>query len=560
MKKYPKIFSLASLIIFSSSFTTNVPVATAVTATAVDTVTTKSAFLEKLTERLRTSTTSFTIDYAGTNLTEQQVADLVEALLEQDPYIRRIIYNEQFDYSHQKLTVTANYLHTTEDEQQFDAALSKLKADTILPGMSDVEKVLALNTYFLKHYRYGNVTNGNNASPYTLITEQKGTARAFTLLMMRMLENEHISSEVVTGYTSLGESHMWNIVELDGKWYHLDPLWEDIDYETYTKQRGFLLTSRQSIEHTGMREVNDYDLQEQTATTNYFPNLAFAWQQKRVISSNEKAVNFEVTPLYAGSTMYYLNDKQQFVKCLAGVETVIEDGPVYESTYVNGQILYLDQQLRLKAYNVETGSKRQLLAAKSTSIEMENNEIVVFDRARVVYREAIQQNAENVTSMAHTLTNAEQLPNDYVVQANRLLATFSHMSPVEQKKISEETATKLDIIRANLTNIAEFHNTLVLAQPYSDKKVTTHARKKWTVTLSKPLEASEANKSNIFIYDMFGNAIDTDIEINGKKISIMPRENYMPDTTYTLYVKHSLRSSTGQTLKDDLYMQFAYEE
>lgn len=44
--------------------------------------------------------------------------------------------------------------------------------------------------------------------------------------------------------------HLWNIVKLDGKWYHLDVTWDDIaQYEEYALHEYFLVSSDQMTDH-----------------------------------------------------------------------------------------------------------------------------------------------------------------------------------------------------------------------------------------------------------------------------------------------------------------------
>ena len=56
-----------------------------------------------------------------------------------------------------------------------------------------------------------------------------GYARAYKILM----DKAHIPTDYVSGknrFNSNLSSHVWNLVKLDGKWYHVDVTWDDQDY------------------------------------------------------------------------------------------------------------------------------------------------------------------------------------------------------------------------------------------------------------------------------------------------------------------------------------------
>lgn len=557
MKYDKKTLGMLAILTFASPIIADVP-ANAATTAVVEVATTSADVTAKLKSQFYANNPSFTIDYAAANLTDIAAQQLVDQLLAQDPYIKRALYDEMITVSQQKIVVTAKYLHSVEDEGKLETALAALKQQLIKPNMSAVEKVIAFNTYFLDHYRYGNVTTGNRHSPYTLITNEKGTAQAYALLMQRLLEKENIPCEIVTGLTSLGENHMWNIVQLNGKWYHLDPLWEDTDYDTYTKQRGLLLVSHETIATTGMRDVNPYPLEEAASASDYFPNMLFATQQYRVRLNNQSFKNFTVKPVYVGDTMYYLNVHQQFVKANNGVETVILDGPLYEITYANGKIFYLDTALKAHTYNIFTGEISQLLNVPAHSITIDNNEVVVKDASTTLYKEAVSQQTVNVSSLAATLAN-DIYEEHYVEQATLLFAAHLELTPQQIGQLSDVTNAQLATVKTHLQEATDFNASLKDVTPFSAPKVTTDAYKPWTITLSNRLNESEENAQNIFIYDMFGNEVAVDININGKKIIVTPKEAYYAHTPYTLWIKKSLQSATGKTLKDDLYVPFSFE-
>ena len=126
-----------------------------------------------------------------------------------------------------------------------DAALAEAQRvadELITSGMSDYEVVKTLHDYLVTHCDYDyRVDIGN--MPFVSYQAEgallKGTAvcggyaKAFELL----LDAAGIPNVTITGFA--GGYHAWNLVEVDGAWYHVDATWDDPtnrggDYIRYT--------------------------------------------------------------------------------------------------------------------------------------------------------------------------------------------------------------------------------------------------------------------------------------------------------------------------------------
>lgn len=86
----------------------------------------------------------------------------------------------------------------------------------IRDGMSDYEKVLILNNWVMRNVRY--VIHDD--SPHNVLFYGTGNCAAITSAFSWMLTNigiEHTTEE--------GFMHIWNMIRLDGEWYHLDVTW-----------------------------------------------------------------------------------------------------------------------------------------------------------------------------------------------------------------------------------------------------------------------------------------------------------------------------------------------
>lgn len=89
-------------------------------------------------------------------------------------------------------------------------------------GLSDMEKVLFVHDYLAAHYEYDQ--SFTNYDVYSFLRDGKGTCQAYMLVfsdLMRELKVpvSYVSSDCI--------NHTWNMVQLDGKWYHVDVTWDD---------------------------------------------------------------------------------------------------------------------------------------------------------------------------------------------------------------------------------------------------------------------------------------------------------------------------------------------
>lgn len=127
---------------------------------------------------------------------------------------------------------------------------------TIKPGMTDNEKELALHDYLIANTTYdaGGDEHKDAFADYGVIVNGKGSyyAQAFSRLLTAVgIENQVIKGEVKNNDQWLASN--WNLVKLDGEYYHVDTLWDDPLEDKSTKTIGHdyfnLNDSKISIDH-----------------------------------------------------------------------------------------------------------------------------------------------------------------------------------------------------------------------------------------------------------------------------------------------------------------------
>ena len=99
-----------------------------------------------------------------------------------------------------------------------------------LLGATDYEKELFIHDYLVKNCKYSqNVKQSADSDiyrAYGALVNQDAVCNGYAEAMQLMFMCAGLESKFVTG--TAGElDHAWNMVKLDGKWYHVDATWND---------------------------------------------------------------------------------------------------------------------------------------------------------------------------------------------------------------------------------------------------------------------------------------------------------------------------------------------
>lgn len=139
-------------------------------------------------------------------------------------------YTGDYDYEHQQFELIFDYRYNTPKELNDINIETEKAADEILTAitddMSDYEKLKYFHDYLIK------TCESVIGAPYadtiygTLICKKalcEGYAKTFSYLCNRV----GIENTIVVGKTTV--DHMWNMVKLEGNWYHVDVTWDKPD-------------------------------------------------------------------------------------------------------------------------------------------------------------------------------------------------------------------------------------------------------------------------------------------------------------------------------------------
>lgn len=148
-------------------------------------------------------------------------------------------------------TLELTYLYTAEESTVmgafYESTVQRI-VEGIPVGASDFDKVLYLHDYLVKNYAYD--YEGLSGTPirdaYNFFKTGRGVCQAYMLAMIALCEAADIPALPVI---SDEMEHAWNLVKLDGKWYHVDVTWDDAGgeqspvYPSFVSYKYFLLSA-----------------------------------------------------------------------------------------------------------------------------------------------------------------------------------------------------------------------------------------------------------------------------------------------------------------------------
>lgn len=167
-------------------------------------------------------------------------------------------------------------------EQQALRTAQQRVAELTTPQMSNYEKVRILHDDLVRRSRYDLQADGSCS---TLLLTGRGVCDSYSRALWLLLRIAGIPCHIVIGHTN--EDHAWNLVQVDGEWYHVDATWNDptiIDSdEQILTHHYFLLNDAEiSRDHSWVRGSLPVSAKKDAlyfrTNARYFTNYGQLWQ------------------------------------------------------------------------------------------------------------------------------------------------------------------------------------------------------------------------------------------------------------------------------------------
>ena len=130
-----------------------------------------------------------------------------------------------------KISLDIDKKYTDEQIKEIDEKLDNYLNELNIDTMSDIDKIkwahdflIDKNKYDLNAAEYH--TGGNSFNAYGAIVENQAVCQGYAEAMSIILDRFNIPNIMISN-----RNHIWNLVNIDSKWLHLDATWDDPVYE-----------------------------------------------------------------------------------------------------------------------------------------------------------------------------------------------------------------------------------------------------------------------------------------------------------------------------------------
>ena len=118
---------------------------------------------------------------------------------------------------------TGNWGQMSSDERlDVNDAIEAFKDEYITEGMSDFEKELLIIQWLVENCTYEAAEGWSNATAYSCIVSGEAQCAGYADAFLQTAKACGLEARYIHN-----SEHAWNLVKLDGDWYHVDVTWED---------------------------------------------------------------------------------------------------------------------------------------------------------------------------------------------------------------------------------------------------------------------------------------------------------------------------------------------
>ena len=141
--------------------------------------------------------------------------------------------NITFDFDGDiSLEITNNKIYTDKEIEEINKKVDEVIKDKIKFNMDDRERIKIIHDYIIDNTKYDTLKNINikdttyeSNTAYGVLFQGYGICSGYADAMAIFL-----AKLGYINYKISNESHIWNLVLLDGTWYHIDLTWDDPVY------------------------------------------------------------------------------------------------------------------------------------------------------------------------------------------------------------------------------------------------------------------------------------------------------------------------------------------
>lgn len=225
-----------------------------------------------------------------------------------------------------------------EKNKKVNMEVDRIIKENIRKGMSDLEKVKSIHDYLVLSvaYDYDNFLKNNvsddSYEAYGALINKIAVCDGYTKSMALILNMVGVQTIQVTGIAN-GGNHSWNMVKIDGQYYHVDTTWDDpVPNKPGSVHYNYFLKNTKQLKVNHQWDETAYPVAT-SSKFNYFHNMNNMVEKDGMYYYSDSKDN-----------LLYKMDKKTLKKTKVLGDKVpyfaIQGQWIYYSNYSNGGYLY----------------------------------------------------------------------------------------------------------------------------------------------------------------------------------------------------------------------------
>jgi hypothetical protein len=168
--------------------------------------------------------TDISINYTGEL---NGLENVLNSIIYKDEYLKYTIGNWKWSYKGYEgnidINIEASHLISRTEEDMSNIKIDEILNSIISDNMTVHEKIKVAHDYVVLNVAYDQTLTYR--TQYDALFRNTTVCHGYALLFYRMMEELNIPVRLVIG--SAGSAHIWNMVQVDNAWYHIDTTFDD---------------------------------------------------------------------------------------------------------------------------------------------------------------------------------------------------------------------------------------------------------------------------------------------------------------------------------------------
>lgn len=158
-------------------------------------------------------------------LSIEEIGPIINRVVKDHPEI--FYYNGATAFSTGKINFKFDDSKQTilKKKNKIDTEVKHILKENVKKNMSDIEKIKAIHDYLVLSVKYDAISK-DSYEVYGALINKVAVCDGYSKSMQLLLNKVGVDTIIVTG-SSKGQSHSWNMVKINGGYYHVDTTWDD---------------------------------------------------------------------------------------------------------------------------------------------------------------------------------------------------------------------------------------------------------------------------------------------------------------------------------------------